>query len=192
MRKKLDDFNKSLAEVSYEIRKIGTKSANEYLDVPDQDLALQSLEQILKEHAAFAKHVPRPSAKEGLRTLRQRSSIKKLTRTTSYPSDTDHHEDFPVIPSTNVVLDNTRAVGSAECHNQDGWLDFKNEIIRLTHTLRLKGWRRVALDQGADIEVQRISGALTNAVYVVTPPKALLEMSTIHQRSAYVSTRRPL
>ena len=53
------------------------------------------------------------------------------------------------------------------------WVSFKNEIIRLAHTLRLKGWRRVALDSGESISVERLSGALTNAVYVVSPPDDL-------------------
>jgi choline kinase len=39
--------------------------------------------------------------------------------------------------------------------------------------LKLKGWRRVPLDQSSEIEVERLSGALTNAVYVVSPPKNL-------------------
>ena len=55
------------------------------------------------------------------------------------------------------------------------WVSFKNEIIRLAHTLRLKGWRRVALDSGESISVERLSGALTNAVYVVSPPDDLRE-----------------
>jgi choline kinase len=54
------------------------------------------------------------------------------------------------------------------------WLTFKNEIIRLAHTLRLKGWRRVPLDNGDIISVERLSGALTNAVYVVNPPEDMM------------------
>lgn len=53
------------------------------------------------------------------------------------------------------------------------WVTFKNDIIRIAHTLRIKGWRRVPLDSGDSIEVERLSGALTNAVYVVSPPKDL-------------------
>jgi choline kinase len=55
------------------------------------------------------------------------------------------------------------------------WLVFKNEVIRLTHTLRLKGWRRVPLDSGDTISVERLSGALTNAVYVVTPSEEIMD-----------------
>jgi choline kinase len=50
------------------------------------------------------------------------------------------------------------------------WLSFKNEILKITHTLKLKHWRRIPLECGGDLEVKRLSGALTNAVYVVSPP----------------------
>ena len=58
--------------------------------------------------------------------------------------------------------------------HEKAWMTFKNEIIRLAHTLRLKGWRRVPLDAGETIGVERLSGALTNAVYVVTPRESIL------------------
>jgi choline kinase len=53
------------------------------------------------------------------------------------------------------------------------WSNFKSEILRLAHTLRLKGWRSIPLENSDDIDVERLSGALTNAVYVISPPKAL-------------------
>jgi choline kinase len=53
------------------------------------------------------------------------------------------------------------------------WLRFKYEILRLAHTLGLRGWRRVPLKAGGAIEVVRLSGALTNAVYLVSPPKRM-------------------
>ncbi|KAI1018145.1 hypothetical protein LB505_001333 [Fusarium chuoi] len=37
------------------------------------------------------------------------------------------------------------------------WLSFKNEIIRIAHTLRLKGWRRIPLGGGDKISVERLS-----------------------------------
>lgn len=69
---------------------------------------------------------------------------------------------------TNLHNPNKRALREKET-----WLRFKNEIVRLAHTLKLKGWRQVPLDRGGDIEVERLSGALTNAVYVVKPPTNL-------------------
>ena len=70
------------------------------------------------------------------------------------------------------------------------WSIFKSEILRLAHTLRLKGWRRIPLERGDDIDVQRLSGALTNAVYVVLAPKDLPQPSS-SSGSGVVSKRRP-
>jgi choline kinase len=103
-------------------------------------------------------------------------------------SDSDYFEDA-VVPSVDAVLDNTKtlsytggAVSSDEvvreselqtrrAKDKEHWLTFKTEIVRLTHTLGLKGWRRVPMESSGDIEVTRLSGALTNAVYVVIPPR---------------------
>jgi choline kinase len=56
---------------------------------------------------------------------------------------------------------------------REAWTNFRAEILRLVHTLKLKGWRKVSMEQSNEIDVQRMSGALTNAVYVVSPPKNL-------------------
>lgn len=106
-------------------------------------------------------------------------------------SDTEYQDGDVVVPSCDVVLDNSKTMsysgGTADSSNETvtlttskraekerkAWLVFKGEIVKLAHTLRLKGWRRVPLENGGDIEVERLSGALTNAVYVVSPPKEL-------------------
>lgn len=124
----------------------------------------------------------RPSLVSG---TRRKTSIRNLHRTAS--SDTDYHDGDAVVPSCDVVLDNSKTMsysgGAADSSvdlganstraekEQNAWTTFKSEIVRLAHTLRLKGWRRVPLDRGDEIEVVRLSGALTNAVYVVSPPK---------------------
>ncbi|KAK4103000.1 kinase-like protein [Parathielavia hyrcaniae] len=121
------------------------------------------------------------------RKHRNRSS-KSLSRVAS--SDTEWFDGDVVVPSCEVVLDNSKTMAytggksgaddsasiSSRKDEKDkqNWLSFKNEIIRLAHTLRLKGWRRVPLDSGDSISVERLSGALTNAVYVVTPPSESL------------------
>jgi len=46
------------------------------------------------------------------------------------------------------------------------------------------------LDSGDDIDVERLSGALTNAVYVVSPPKDSPQPSS-SSGSGAVSKRRP-
>jgi choline kinase len=119
---------------------------------------------------------------------RRRSSGRKLG---VYSSDTEFQDGDVLVPSCDVVLDNSKTMsytGGLEGSSREtvtlstskraekernAWLAFKGEILRLAHTLRLKGWRRVPLERGGDIEVERLSGALTNAVYVVSPPAEL-------------------
>lgn len=109
------------------------------------------------------------------------------------------------MPSAEVILDNSKTLGYSggttesqtnlpnsnkrALREKEAWLRFKNEIVRLAHTLRLKGWRQVPLDRGGDIEVERLSGALTNAVYVVKPP-ANLSLSR-SSRSEGVPSKAP-
>jgi choline kinase len=116
----------------------------------------------------------------------RKHSSSQLLRAAS--SDTDQIDGDIHVPSCDAILDNSKTMsysgGKAvsDCESissrradkeKEAWMQFKNEIIRLAHTLRLKGWRRVPLDSGESISVERLSGALTNAVYVVTPPEEL-------------------
>ena len=168
--------------------------ANDVADPHGMDFALQKLEKILAEHAAVFKHQSKREDNDGYFSAKRKSLSRKL-KTSSYthPSDTEYHQDGdPIVPSTDVVLDNSKTVGHTGAQEGDGWLQFKNEIVRLTHTLRLKGWRRVPLDRGVELEVQRISGALTNAVYMVSPPNLAAETPTSDESTReYVSRRRP-
>lgn len=104
-------------------------------------------------------------------------------------SDTDNRELDDLVPHADVTLDNSKTMsysGGAAASETDlvdtgkrakkeheAWLQFKIEIVRLSHTLKLRGWRRIPMDRAAEIEVVRLSGALTNAVYVVSPPSDL-------------------
>jgi len=158
----------------------------------DRDLSLEKLEQILAEHMVIDPERPQLSRKESKSPhLFRRHSSRKLARknTAGFSSDTEFLDGDAIVPSADVVLDNSKTMGytggAAEsttdlassskraAKEREGWLIFKSEIVRLAHTLRLKGWRRVALDRGGDIHVERLSGALTNAVYVVSPPEDL-------------------
>lgn len=127
-------------------------------------------------------------------------------RSTGISSDTDHQDGDIDVPSVEAVLDNSKTLsytggavssqldlaglGRKPRKDADAWIQFKNEIIRLAHTLRLKGWRRVPLDRGADIDVERLSGALTNAVYVVSPPRDLSQLLPSAQDSTTSLTSR--
>ncbi|KAK5636243.1 hypothetical protein RRF57_011955 [Xylaria bambusicola] len=127
---------------------------------------------------------PHYSPKLGRKSQRRRSI--PLNRAAS--SDTEFFDGDVLVPSCDGVLDNSKTLsytggqavegeeavspsGQREEKEHRAWIMFKSEIIRLTHTLRLKGWRRVSLESGDKIGVERLSGALTNAVYVVTPPE---------------------
>lgn len=155
--------------------------------------ALNKLEQILADHVMLEidkKPTPSHERQTSYFPRRRTSSIWKLRKgSNAVSSDSDYQDGDARIPTAEVVLDNSKTLaytgGAAESEidlpgkgkrsakDKEGWVEFKNEIVRLAHTLRLKGWRRVPLNRGADIEVERLSGALTNAVYVVSPPKHL-------------------
>lgn len=90
----------------------------------------------------------------------RRSSRRRPTRSRSlkggHNSDTDYASDGePVVPSCEEVLQTAEEVGMDE---------FKSQALKLAHTLRCKGWRGVALDRYKEISVEKMSGALTNAV----------------------------
>ncbi|RYP52681.1 hypothetical protein DL769_010626 [Monosporascus sp. CRB-8-3] len=160
------------------------------IDSQSSEVSFDRLQRIIEEgmSALGLKSVPRYSSRSGRKPQRKRSV--QLHRTAS--SDTEWYDGDILVPSCDVVLDNTKTMNysggrSSSLEDQSSslnekaekeriaWIAFKNEIIRLAHTLRLKGWRRVALDSGESISVERLSGALTNAVYVVSPPDGLRE-----------------
>lgn len=159
-------------------------------DASEGTAALDELQKILERTMSFSKL---PIA--GYRRTAPRSPrlMAKLRRPSSVAasSDTDYFEE-PVVPSSDVVLDNTRTLACttktplmpakdarpmmrrvSSAKMEDAWKTFKFEIVRLAHTLHIKGWRRVPMELSTGIEVERLSGALTNAVYVVSPPKDL-------------------
>lgn len=113
-----------------------------------------------------------------------------LKRHSAISLDSDYFESVDqLVPSCDVVLDNSKTMAysvdesttepaTEDCKRrarkeQEAWTKFRYEILRIVHTLKLKGWRKVPMEQSNEIHVQRLSGALTNAVYVVSPPKNL-------------------
>lgn len=135
------------------------------------------------------------------KSFAKRQGSKKLLRKGSLlaSSDNEHQEPDIDVPSAEVVLDNSRTLGYSggaatsevgltnpkkrAVKEREAWLQFKHEIVRLAHTLRLKGWKRMPLDRSGEIDVERLSGALTNAVYVVSPPTSLPETPSVAQGS---------
>ncbi|KAK3065504.1 hypothetical protein LTS18_006215 [Coniosporium uncinatum] len=156
-------------------------------DASEGTVALEKLQDILNQGMPSPQEERRKST-----AMRRVSSARKLLRREStVGSDTEYADGDPVVPNVDTILDNTNTLaysgggadeealtnGDADAiakkKDKDAWATFKYEIVRLTHTLRLKGWRRVTFERSGEIEVERLSGALTNAVYVVSPPKNL-------------------
>ena len=163
------------------------------VDSESSEVSLDRLQRIIDDtlSALGLDSVPQLGAKLTRQTSRSKRSRSALQLTRTASSDTEYHEGDVLVPSCDGVLDNSKtmsysggqaASGASEAASgssrrekeKRAWTDFKNEIIRLAHTLRLQGWRRVPLDGGDSIAVERLSGALTNAVYVVTPPPELM------------------
>ncbi|KAI1452208.1 kinase-like protein [Annulohypoxylon moriforme] len=156
------------------------------IDSQSSDVSLDRLQKIIDDGMAnLGLHgIPHYSPKLGKKSQRRRS----ITMHRTISSDTEYHDGTVVVPTCDAVLDNSKTLGysggkpssaddlatllskKAE-KERKAWISFKNEIIKLAHTLKFRGWRRVSLDSGESIDVTRLSGALTNAVYVVSPPE---------------------
>ncbi|TPX13942.1 uncharacterized protein E0L32_005642 [Thyridium curvatum] len=152
-------------------------------DSHSSEVSLDRLQHIIEDSMAALGLDALPAPKLGRRHKKHRSI--QLHRTVS-ASDTEYQDGEPLVPSCDAVLDNSKTMSYSgggvasedpemsstrrEEKEREAWIIFKNDILRLAHTLRLKGWRRVPLDSGETISVKRLSGALTNAVYVVAPP----------------------
>lgn len=163
----------------------------------EKAMALDKLERILSQFSA-ASH----SSASSLR--RKRSAFRNYRRGSA--SDSDYSDSEQAVPSVDATLDNSKTMAftgglpetetitiplsKQRSKDRENWNNFKLEIVRLAHTLRLKGWRRVPLDSSRDLEVVRLSGALTNAVYVVSPPKNL-PAGKGAERSGSLTPKRP-
>ncbi|GAB1311696.1 Choline kinase N-terminal domain-containing protein [Madurella fahalii] len=154
------------------------------IDSDSSEVSLDRLQRILDDSMAVLGLNSIPHFGPRLGRRHRRRSSRNLSRAAS--SDTEFFDGDVVVPSCDAFLDNSKTLGYSggkaggddaasissrkEEKEKQAWVSFKNEIIRLAHTLRLKGWRQVPLDSGESISVERLSGALTNAVYVVSPP----------------------
>ncbi|KAI9370980.1 kinase-like domain-containing protein [Aspergillus egyptiacus] len=158
-----------------------TKTASQQSDTA---AALDGLEKILLQYASRYDNRP-GSTCSSRRSTRRRHHVKGLRRGSASESDYDLE---PVTASVDAVLDNSKTLayrgggadiedgdsaGTRRAKDREAWVVFKSEILRLTHTLQLKGWRKIPMDLAAEIDIVRLSGALTNAVYKVTPPQNL-------------------
>ncbi|KAK5138536.1 hypothetical protein LTR08_000124 [Meristemomyces frigidus] len=152
-------------------------------DALDAGPDFERLEEILKQTHHYDRRANR-------RSLSMRPKLHR--KASSIGSDTDYFGNEVLVPNCDVVLDNSNTMSylggasdesdvssgdestrQASFRDFDAWAKFKHEIVRLSHTLRLHGWRKVPIEMSDAVTVQRLSGALTNAVYVVSPPTNL-------------------
>ena len=210
--KNLGDQIRSDVSRHHESRHARTNS-----DLSEGSFALEKLEQILSEAmqeerdsgvtlTEDSKDSYLPSRRSPCKRQASKRSLRRSS--TIQSSDTEYQEPDIDVPSAEVILDNSKTLGysggiaSSEIDlinpkkrgskEKEAWLGFKYEIVRLTHTLRLKGWKRIPLDRSRDIDVERLSGALTNAVYVVSPPLNLPETLSISQDgNVPIAPRKP-
>ncbi|EPS41268.1 hypothetical protein H072_4834 [Dactylellina haptotyla CBS 200.50] len=147
--------------------------------------SLRKLEAIIES----ASLEPRPSH------FRRRSSrsLKNNSRSLSHAQSL---EDFYTTDNERTILQDVPSCEAELDNSKEYSIEFKAEILRLTHTLKIKNWRKVELARGEEIIVSRISGALTNAVYKVTPPQVSHEKASKPVDTPYMSavdkdSRRP-
>ncbi|KAI1851865.1 hypothetical protein JX266_002718 [Neoarthrinium moseri] len=158
------------------------------IDSESSEVSLDRLQRIIDDSmSALGLHgIPHYNQRHHTKKSQKKRSLFHLHRAAS--SDTEYHDGDVLVPGCDAWLDNSKTMsysgGKAgetddassissrqEKKEQKAWTVFKNDIIRIAHTLRVKGWRSVPLGHGDSIDVERLSGALTNAVYVVSPPK---------------------
>lgn len=171
---------------------------------------LDQLEQILSliERGDESLFTPKNDKRDSYFPRHQLSNSRSFRKSSvGASSDRELADNEVLVPSAEVVLDNSKTLAYSSSaaastvslpetrkravKEREAWLHFKNEIVRLAHTLKLKGWRRVPLDRGGEIYVQRLSGALTNAVYVVSPPNHLPQsMLSSHSGTAPSTPRK--
>ena len=111
-----------------------------------EDESLNALEALLMARPAR----PPAGSAPGSRSRRSSRRLMAPASDTEYASDGD-----ALVPGCEVWLRNPEEIG---------WDAFRLEVLKLTHTLRCKGWRRVDLGRSREVGVERLSGALTNAV----------------------------
>ncbi|KAJ5682812.1 hypothetical protein N7462_005977 [Penicillium macrosclerotiorum] len=166
----------------------------------ESTFSLDKLEKILLQYAKTSSGSTLPASVSTVKRVARRRP-KGLRRGSA--SDSEYTDVEAPVPSVEAFLDNSKTLaytgGAAEedatdgpkrSKDQEAWLTFKTEILRLAHTMQLRGWRKVPPEAAGDVKVIRLSGALTNAVYVVEPPRHL-PVTKIENGSASLVSRKP-
>ncbi|RKF78387.1 Choline kinase [Golovinomyces cichoracearum] len=163
-------------------------------------VSLEHLQKILEENSRISRS-GQSIVSEFSSITRQPSTLSIKRRgssknPTSVSSDTEHQDGDVVVSSCNIFLEKPKTTSNSKENivnsstnaslsmslrldrERKSWIEFKKNILKMAHTLRLKGWKSVSLESASDIKVERLSGALTNSVYVVSIPFNLPSTST--------------
>lgn len=170
----------------------------------ESTFSLDKLEKILLQYAGPGS----TDALGALHSLKRASRRRPKGLRRGSASESDYTDVEAPVPSVEAWLDNSKTLAytsgeaadnetvdssasSKRSKDREAWTVFKTEIVRLAHTLQLRGWRKVPMEHADDIEVVRLSGALTNAVYVVRPPKNLSAPKSENRAGPPVSRKPP-
>jgi len=170
----------------------------------ESTFALDKLEKILLQYAAPGN----TDALGALHSMKRASRRRPKGLRRGSASESDYTDVEAPVPSVEAWLDNSKTLAytssdaadndivdssasSKRGRDREAWTVFKTQIVRLAHTLQIRGWRKVPMENADDIEVIRLSGALTNAVYVVRPPKNLPAPKSENRPGRPVSKKPP-
>ena len=87
------------------------------------------------------------------------------------------------LPTTSVFLDNRLPTDY-----------FKKDVLKIIHRLKFnKLWKQyVTPEMARDIVIERMSGALTNAVYCVAPPPYIKDIIKLSQNAITFNAKQSL
>ncbi|KAJ5314576.1 Phenylalanyl-tRNA synthetase [Penicillium atrosanguineum] len=170
----------------------------------ESTFSLDKLEKILLQFAGPGN----VDALGALHSLKRASRRRPKGLRRGSASESDYTDVEAPVPGVEAYLDNSKTLAYMtndvadeeitastaslkRSKDREAWTTFRTEIVRLAHTLQLRGWRKVPMESADEIEVIRLSGALTNAVYVVRPPKNLPALKTENRGGPPVSRKPP-
>ena len=141
----------------------------------DKEPDLSKLEHILSAFVKGSVMSTPKLAPKSPHILPRKGSIGRMLKRSNAPtlsSDTEFFGDEVLVPNVETILDNTKALayaggtgedeasGNTKKKDQKNWNQFKEDVLTITHTLGLKGWRRIPMNSAADIDVARLSGKI--------------------------------
>ena len=140
----------------------------------DGETDLQKLEHILSNFVKGSVMSTPKLMPKSPHLLPRKGSIGRLLKrgsTAGLSSDTEFFGDEVLVPNVETDLDNSKTmaytggttdgdVDKVKKKDQKNWIKFKEDVLTITHTLRLKGWRRIPMENASELDIARLSGKL--------------------------------